>query len=125
MSETAESDTPPPGKRMVTVYGPGPGGITLIPVDSLPAAGPGVSVTPWGEAARDDWLADHVRFSLRWDARYAGMGTADITADACAIAARLLTEAGHVGAATLHALPIVELKLEYLVRPPKSSVPAQ
>jgi len=89
--------------------------------ESLPEAAPGVSVTPWGEATRDDWLADHIRFSLRWDARYAGNSFDEVTADACAIAARLLTEAGLVGAATLHTLPIVEFKFDYLVRPLKAA----
>lgn len=99
------------------MHGPGPGDFTLIPVDTLPEADPDITVAPWGEATADDWLAPHIRFSLRWDERFAGMSIDDITAQACVVAARLLTEAGHAGAAMLRALPVVEFRFEYLVRP--------
>jgi len=113
--------TEPTRRQRVTVYGPGPGDITLIPVDSLPDAHPDVTVTPWSPPGVDDWAARHIRFSLRWDEHTAGMSTGEVTAAACAIAARLLTEAGLIGAATLHPLPIVEFRYEYLVRPLKAA----
>lgn len=112
-----EPDAPQQRKAMVTVHGPGPDDFALIPVDTLPAAHPDTTVTPWSAATTDDWAAPHIRFSVAWDARNAGRSMGDITADACALAARLLTEAGHTGAATLHPLPIVDLRLAYLVRP--------
>ena len=112
-----ETDAPQQRKTMVRVHGPGPDDATLIPIDTLPAAHPDITVTPWGPAAADDWAAPHLRFSVAWDASNAGRSVSDITADACALAARLLTEAGHTGAATLHTLPIVDLRFAYLARP--------
>lgn len=112
-----EPVAPQQRKAMVTVHGPGPGDAALIPVDTLPTAHPDITVTPWGEGAADDWAAPHIRFSVAWDASNAGRSVSDITADACALAARLLTEAGRTGAATLHMLPIVDLRFAYLVRP--------
>lgn len=102
-------------KQMVTLHQPE--GFALIPVDALPEPSSDVSVTPWSEPTADDWMAPHVHFSFSWDERYAGMSVSDVTAEACTIAARLLTEAGHSGAATLHPLPLVDLRFEYLVRP--------
>jgi hypothetical protein len=104
-----------PRTQMVTVWS-SERAFTLFPVDSLPTADPEVSVTPWGEAGADDWLADHVRFSLGLSGRYAGMSISNVITDACAIAARLLTEAGLIGAATLHTLPIVDFNIQFLVR---------
>lgn len=112
-----EPDAPQQRKAMVRVHGPGPDDVTLVPIDTLPAAHPDITVTPWGPATADDWAAPHIRFSVAWDARNAGRSMGNITADTCALAARLLTEAGRTGAATLHTLPIVDLRLAYLVRP--------
>lgn len=104
-------------KRFITVYGPGPADFTLTPVDALPEASADVTVIPWGDATAEDWIAPHIRFSFGWDERFAGMGANDITAEACAIAARLLTAAGQVRAAALHPLPLVDFTFQYLVRP--------
>lgn len=112
-----EPDAPPPCKAVIRVHGPGPDDVTLVPIDTLPAAHPEITVTPWGAATADDWAAPHIRFSVAWDASNADRSISDITADVCALAARLLTEAGRTGAATLHPLPIVDLRLAYLVRP--------
>lgn len=102
---------------IVTVYGPGPNDFALIPLDTLPEPGPDVSVTPWSEVTAADWVAPHIRFGFRWDERHAGMPIGDINVEACTIAARLLTQAGHAGSATLHPLPRVDFTFQYLVRP--------
>lgn len=120
-----EPDAPQQRKAMVTVHGPGPDDVTLVPIDTLPAAHPDITVTPWGAATAGDWAAAHIRFSVAWDASNAGRSVRDITADACALAARLLTEAGHTGAVTLHTLPIVDFRFTYLARPLKPDTPAQ
>ena len=104
-------------RQTVTVHGPGPCDVALIPVDTLPEPGPDVSVTPWSEAAAGDWQAPHIRFGFRWEERHAGLSISDINAEACTIAARLLTQTGHAGAATLHPLPLVDFTFQYLVRP--------
>lgn len=119
MSE--ETEPAPPRRQTVTVYNRGGMEFSLIPIASLPDADPEITVTPWGDARQDDWLAEHIRFSLRCDPQYAGMSLGDRTTEACSIAARLLTEAGRLGAATLHTLPMVDFRFDYLVRVPKAA----
>lgn len=118
---SGEAEAAPPRRQTVTVYNCGGMEFSLIPIASLPDADPEITVTPWGDASQDDWLAEHILFSLRWDPQHAEMSSGDVTTEACSIAARLLTGAGRLGAATLHRLPMVDFRFDYLVRVPKAA----